>query len=493
MGQGASNEELKAFGERGEFWTFTAVSLLLTLFGFILAINFVGPPPPKTLRVASGPDWGAYYRFAQEYRDILMREGLTLEVIATQGSSENLRLLSSGEADIAFVQGGMLPTSTPGSPVLEALGSVYYEPIWLFVRGDKAFEKLSDLEGQTMAIGPDGSGTRVIALELLGDADLLERITEVPVGGEAAEQMLYNGEVDSVFFVGSPGIPAINRLLKNDGITLMQIDRAKAYERRHQFLSVIPLYQGVVDLALNIPERDIELLALSATLVVTEDFHKALPAVILNAAREVHGSGTILSENSTFPSPHFCSFPLSRDAKHYYDYGTSFLYRHLPFYWASAFDRMAILLLPLLGLTLPIIRLLPPFYNLTMKSKIYRRYLALQKLEAQLERKPFEELVQELDKIEQQAKLLSSMPPWFGADIFALRTNLERVRDRLLKLRTGPIELKLETVDKSGHRKRSGKVPDSPSGKSSRKRAKFPGEPKAASSEELKAPEKDVP
>ncbi len=502
MEKHSSQSDLKVFGERGEFWTFTLFSVLLTLVGFFLALHFVGPPPPKTLRIASGPEWGAYYRFSQMYRDLLQPEGLTLEVIATQGSQENLELLSSGRVDLAFIQGGLVPESPePGGPTLEALGSVYFEPIWLFVGDGQHHQRLQELEGQRMAIGAEGSGTRIVALQLLQDAGMLDRIEEIPVGGEIAERMLYDDEVDSVFFVGSPEIPAIERLLRSPQARLMEFDRARAFERRHQFLSVIPLYEGVIDLTQNIPATQTELLTLSATLVTTDSLHKALPAVFLNAAREVHGRGSLLSENGTFPSPFHCSFPLSRDAQYYYDYGTSFLYRHLPFYWASAFDRMAILLLPLLGLSLPVIRLLPPFYNLTMKSKIYRRYLALQKLEAQIERRPFEELLTELDRVEHQTKLLSSMPPWFGADIYALRTNLERVRERILKQRTGPPELKLEKVDRSQHRKQralhpKGEKAPSPLEGPLPQAGDAPDAPPDALPDApapLKVPEKDVP
>ena len=420
------------FKERSEFWAFFGPGLLITLLGFILAYSFVGPPPPKTLRFASGSSWGAYNKFARQYQEVLAKQGLKIEVLESKGSSENLELLSQGKADIAFVQGGLLPRDA--SVQLECLGSVYYEPLWVFVRSKTIPRELSELRGKRMAIGPVGSGTRAIALEILRDAELQQEISTVDVGGEQAEKLFNSGEVDALFLVGTPSIPVISRMLTAPGVQLMQFARAHALERRHQFLSVVQLYAGVVDLKRNIPPNDVELLAPAATLVVRKDFHRALPGVILAAARDIHGSGSILTQHNEFPSPQYCSFPIAQEGRHFYQYGTSFLYRHLSFRWASALDRMAILILPFVGLLVPIIRLLPPVYNWTMKRKIFRRYRALQRLEARIGHAPVEQLVGELDIMDEGARSLASMPASYSADIYALRTNLDRVRGRLKRL-----------------------------------------------------------
>jgi TRAP transporter TAXI family solute receptor len=418
--------------ERSEFWAFFGPGLAITLLGFILAYSFVGPPPPKRLRFAGGSSWGAYYKFAQRYRDVLARQGLQVEVLETQGSTENLQLLVQDKADIAFVQGGL--TIDDPKVELEALGSVYFEPMWLFVRSKSIPRELDQLAGKRLAIGPSGSGTRAIALELLDDAGMSKEVRTFEVGGEKAEKMFLQGDLDAIFLVGGPTIPVVRRLLSTPGVQLMQFSRVHAMERRHEFLSMVPLYAGVIDMKGDIPPTDIQLLAPAATLVVRKGFHPALPAVILAAAREIHGGGDILSDHDVFPSPQYCSFPIATEARHFYQYGTSFVYRHLPFRWASALDRMAILLLPLIGLLVPIARLLPPAYSWTMKRKIYRRYRALQRLEARIGHASIEQLLGELDIMDEGAKSLASMPASYSADIYELRTHLDRVRVRLRRL-----------------------------------------------------------
>lgn len=420
------------FKERSEFWAFFGPGLLVTILGFILAYSFVGPPPPKKLRFASGSSYGAYYKFAQQYRDVLARQGLQIEVMETRGSAHNLELLSEGEADIAFVQGGL--TQVNSKVELVALGSVYYEPLWLFVRSKTIPQELDELKGKRMAIGSKGSGTRAIALELLEDAGMTDEVKTFDLSGDEAEKRFMAGELDAYFLVGGPTIPAVSRLLSAPGVQLMQFSRAHAMERRHEFLSSVPLYAGVISLKDDIPPQDIELLAPAATLVVKKDFHPALPAVILAAAREIHGNGDILSQHDSFPSAQYCSFPIATEARHFYQYGTSFMYRHLSFRWASAMDRMAILLLPFIGLLVPIIRLLPPVYNWTMKRKIYRRYRALQRLEARIGHDTPEQLLGELDVMDEGARGLSSMPASYSAEIYDLRSNLDRVRVRLRRM-----------------------------------------------------------
>lgn len=447
----APAEKTARSGFHREFWVILSPGLLVTFLGFLLALSFVGAPPPKTLRFAGGPGWGAYNQFALQYKNQLKAEGLNIEVLETRGSTENLRLLAEGKADLAFVQGGIKPLDS--AVQLVSLGSVYYEPLWLFVRNDKPLTSLSELVGRRVAIGKEGSGTRAIALELLTDAQMTASVIAIDEGGEAAEKMLYEGKLDAVFFIGSPTIPAIKRMLRAPNIELAQFRHTRALERRHQFLSTLSLYEGVVDLKQNIPHRDMVLLAPAATLVVREEFHKALPPVILAAAKEIHGSGSILNEAGDFPSPLLCSFPLHSEAKHYYERGLSFLYRHLPFYIASGLDRLAILLLPFVGLLIPIVRLLPPVYNWTMKRKIYQRYRMLQRLENKVGLVPFDDLMLELSEIEAAARKLASMPAAYGADIYALRSNLERVRDRILASQGGTPVLTLATADRSFHRK----------------------------------------
>ena len=134
---------------------------LLTLAGFVFAWQFVNPAPPNTLVIASGQTDGAYYLFAKRYQQRLAQDGIALEIRATAGSVENLELLRNNEVDLAFVQGGT--GAATASDTLTSLGSLYYEPLWVFYRGEQTLSRISQLQNLPIAIGKPDSGTHAIA------------------------------------------------------------------------------------------------------------------------------------------------------------------------------------------------------------------------------------------------------------------------------------------------------------------------------------------
>ena len=50
---------------------------------------------------------------------------------------------------------------------LASLGSVYYQPLLIFYRSAAPLDLLSRMNGKRLSIGPEGSGTRSLALVLL--------------------------------------------------------------------------------------------------------------------------------------------------------------------------------------------------------------------------------------------------------------------------------------------------------------------------------------
>ena len=169
--------------------------ILIVGIGFVIAYQFVQPAPPKKITISTGGDSGAYYQFAKRYATILERNGVTLEVKTSAGSLENIERLKNGEADIGFVQGGVIEPKADQDEAddlgLLSLGSMFYEPVWVFYRGDKALERLTDLHGKRIAIGQEGSGVRQLAQQLL-------KANEIPAG----ENLL------SLWFESGRGAPA---------------------------------------------------------------------------------------------------------------------------------------------------------------------------------------------------------------------------------------------------------------------------------------------
>ena len=149
-----------------ETWPFLLL-LLILIFGLIYYWN---PPPPKTIMMASGSAGGSYEQLASKYVEYFKEHNVTIELLPTSGSQENIQRLSDRKDPIqaAFVQGGSLHNKTV--PGVESLGSVDYEPIWFFYKGDLFKNGRLDktkVPKARIAVGPEGSGTHVQAIKIL--------------------------------------------------------------------------------------------------------------------------------------------------------------------------------------------------------------------------------------------------------------------------------------------------------------------------------------
>ena len=407
-------------------------AVLFTLIGFVIAWQFVNPAPPHTLVIATGQMDGAYYLFAQHYQQRLAQDGIELEIRTTAGSIENLELLRNDKVDLAFVQGGT--GSTSDSDILTSLGSLYYEPLWVFYRGEQTLSRISQLQNKHVAIGEPGSGTRAIAKLLLEDNFMDTGMTQ-PIGGATGAQALLQGDIDALFLVAAPAAPLVQELLHRQDIRLMSFARAAAYTRLHHFLSAVTLPEGVIDLQANLPPRDTELLAATANLVARDDFHPSLVSLLLQAATLAHSTGGLFEQSGSFPNSSNLEFPLDDNARRFYKHGPPFLQRYLPFWTASLIDRLKIMLVPLLTLLLPLGKIMPPTYRWRVRKKIYRWYRELQLLDnkthAQLSAENRAELLQQLNNLEEDVRNVS-VPLSYVDELYSLRLHIGLVRDTLL-------------------------------------------------------------
>jgi hypothetical protein len=408
-----------------------APAALLVVAAFVLAFQFIKPAPPDRVVMATGGVEGAYHGFAQRYAAFLAREDITLELRPTAGSVENLELLRRGEVSLALVQGGV--DENGAEPALVSLGSVYYEPLWLFHHGDLRVSRLTDLAGRRIAVGPEGSGTLALVTRLLRDNRVDDAGNWAAVGGQDAVDGLLDGSLDAAFFVTSAQSELVDRLLRDPDIALTDFVRAEAYSRRYRFLNYLELPEGVVDLAANVPHQAVRLLAPTANLVGHPDLHPAVIDLILQAASEVHRGGGWFEDQDEFPMPGLLAFPLSQEADRFYKHGPPFLQRFLPFWAASLVDRLKVMLLPLLVLLLPLLKVMPPIYTWRMRARVYRWYDQLEKAEQRLAAGDSDagDLFAELDRIEAEVQRVK-VPLSFTDQLYQLRQHIDLVRRQVV-------------------------------------------------------------
>jgi len=417
--------------------------VLITAIGFIVAFQYVKPAPPSHLVISAGGKSGAYEQFARRYAAILARNGITLEVRASSGSLENLERLEKGEVDVAFIQGGVtLPKEDEEEGLfaeapVQSLGSVFYEPVWVFYRGSERLTRLTQLKGKRLAIGEEGSGVRQLARQLLAANDLEKDAQLLPLAGLKAAEELQQGRIDAAFVIAAQEAPVVQVLLRSPGVRVMSFTQAEAYQRRFPFLNRLIMPEGVADLVRNFPPSDIELLAPTANLAVRGDLHPALQGLLLQAAAEVHGQSGFFQKAGEFPAYKDRFLPLSPEAARYYKSGPPFLERFLPFWLATLMDRLVVLLVPLFALLIPLLKVAPAVYAWRVKSKVFRCYGELKFLENDIKQdagaERLAEYHQRLETIEDEASALP-VPLAFTDLIYTLREHINLVRRTLVKL-----------------------------------------------------------
>lgn len=410
--------------------------ILVTAAVIVAAFWFVRPAPPGTITLSSGPEGSIFRLTAEKYRKILARNGVTLRILPSEGSLENLRKLAdpASRVDVGFVQGGLAAGARTDR--LVSLGSVFHEPLALFYRAPAPLDRISGLAGRRLAIGPEGSGSHALALILLkangiepgGATGLLS------LDGEDATRALVEGKVDAAFLMGDSAAPAMMRkLLRTPGVRLFDFAQADAYTRRFPYLSKLDLPMGVFDLGKNTPPADIHLIGPTVELVARENLHPALSDLLIEAAREVHGGARLLQKAGEFPAPLEHEYRISEDARRYYSSGKSFIYRNLPFWVASLADRALVVLVPIVVLLIPGLKLVPKLYSWRIRSRIYRWYGKLIAIERSLLAQPDpagrDDILRRLDDIEAEVNKMK-MPLAYADQFYVLRDHINFVRDR---------------------------------------------------------------
>jgi TRAP-type uncharacterized transport system substrate-binding protein len=185
------------------------------------AIVILRSMPPHRIVMATGPEGGSYYEVGKRYRAVLAREGVDVQLVPTPGSVENLAMLLDPHAavSVALVQGGTAgPEHVSG---LESIGTVFYEPLWWFHRREVQGVGIDGLRGRKISIGPEGSGTPALALEIIKRAGIEQEVGELlPLEPSVAGEKLSAGEIDVAFIMTSSDAPVVQKLLADERVEL---------------------------------------------------------------------------------------------------------------------------------------------------------------------------------------------------------------------------------------------------------------------------------
>ncbi len=415
--------------------TIIVIATVIILAGIVWLCSLLHPLPPHTVTMATGPEGSSYNYYGKRYQQLMEKEGIKVILVPTAGGVENLAKLRDPKSgvEIGLVEGGI--AAETDSPELVSLGTICYEPMWLFSRKPSTDRVLFALEGKRVSVGPEGSDSRALVDELLKGHQLgAQSFEALSLSPEDTVSAMLAGEIDAAILMSSPGSPVVKKMLTAPGIYLANFSRASAYVAILPSLYKLTYPEGAADLATNRPPKDTTILATKTSLVVRADLNPAIQYMLLETASLVHNRAGVLQKANEFPAAEALEIPLSSDARSYYKSGKPFLQRYLPFWLAALVEQIGFLAVPVLGLLYPLVKGLMAFYGWAIQRKFYQIYGELHWLEREIDnlegQKPPEEILSRMKHLEHRTNRIKVSSQYVPM-LYTLKENIAFVRARL--------------------------------------------------------------
>ena len=360
---------------------------IIFLLAVISLVIYLKPFPERQVYFATyypSSDWS---ELAVSPANILKKAGIDVSVIYTDGAVDNVIRLDDpkNKANAGFTYGAALDQGQVEG--IYSLGSVVYEPIWIFYRKNKAGRAgdLSGLAKLRVGLGPSKSGSYAIAKKIFSSIhiDIDKSPNFYPDEILSNQAKLKNGEIDALIFVSTILDPTTQNLLRDPGLAIFDAKNAQAYEKQFNSFVTLTLPADSVDIYEHIPKRDISLIATTTSLVVKRSMHPDLQLAILMAARDANRESRRLffAKRDEFPAYMDPTIPISPVAQHFYDYGAPHGVRYLPYWLAGLIERAWLLILTVLALIYPLSKLVVHLrkYRYTLHElPYYKELLAIE-------------------------------------------------------------------------------------------------------------------
>ena len=310
------------FSTRHRLWRRLWNSLVIVIpsAGIVLAVlcityRMVDPLPPRHLAIAAGIAGSTYDNAARRYARILARDGVELEIRDSTSAVENLDRLRDAASGVqaAFTTFGF--TQSRDAETLYSLGGPFDSVTFIFYRNARPITQFAQFRGKRLSIGKAGSALRSQMLEILKATDALDDSHQLfDLDYTQAIDALITGEIDVATVPSQLDGSLLQRAVDARGIRLMSVAQAEAIAKMLPGLKHVVLSRGLISLSRDIPNSNIDLLALRNRLLVRKDLHPALQYLLLEAMREVHWAPGPFNRLGEFPAEQPNNLPLSPTA-----------------------------------------------------------------------------------------------------------------------------------------------------------------------------------
>ena len=181
---------------------------------------------------------GNFYTLGSAFAQMINEkvEGCESAAQATGGSADNCFLLNDKEIEIGLIQSATAQEAVTGTGAfsetgkiesMRGVGVIYLMPFHCIINDKSGVEKIADLQGKKIGVGPMGGGVEVNANILLSEFGVTDFTPIYGTMGEALEGVK-NGEVDAVIYATSTGSANVSDALNSGNCTLIGMSKEEA-------------------------------------------------------------------------------------------------------------------------------------------------------------------------------------------------------------------------------------------------------------------------
>ena len=432
----AVHEELQALLS---FLRFQWGIVVLILAGIAALLYFTNPFPPSRITLATGQVNTTFDVLGKKYVDYFQKHGVTLELRTTTGAYENIKLLTDDKVDVIFSLGGL--KFDEEATTIVSLGSVELMPLWLLYTGAKfeGDDPADFFKSRQLSVNIVGSGTYDLTRSLL-------ELHGIEIGQHKNLHIMSSRDtlvdvstdkLDGAFLLGTTASATISKLLLDPGIRIFDFKLAPAYASHLGYLKVIDMPHGAMDIQKVIPKHDLKMVATTATLLTKERMHPAIQNLFLAAAKEISRTDSDpISAPGDFPAFVDRSERLSETARRHYEKGPPFLTGRVPYWVATFFDRIWLILLAAFAILYPMVKATPNYRKVYTQLCMTDTYTDLHAINARLaagttasDLTPVLPMLAELQERVQRLWI----PAGMKNDYYLLENALEVVRKKALR------------------------------------------------------------
>ena len=413
--------------------------VILLIFGGV--IIYLKPFPFTGISIATSYKGGDWYQFGEGAISLLKERGINLEVVATSGTIENAEELNDPKSKVnaGFVYAAAL--SKDQQKGLYSLGSISYDPVWIFYRNELAnkITTIQDLSKYKVSLPPKKSGSYILTKKLFqtNGIDIDSNPNFVSSSWEDLRANILSDKADIYIFITTMIDPLVEELIHSPNMTLFNFPGALAYQRKFDYLDAVTIPAGSINIEKKLPVRDISLIATTTTLAVRKDLHPSLQLALLMTSKQIiqDSSRLFFSKRNEFPDYFDPSIHISPIARNYYNYGPPKTTEYLP-YWLVVFvDRFWFVLIVAFAIIYPLSKLnfhLRRFRFIIRERTHYEMLLNMEKeiTGKKLSSEEKEKLLKKLDMINKQA-LQHFVPVGEEADYFLFVNALQLLRNKI--------------------------------------------------------------